>query len=155
MKKKLFTSVLASALVVPAVVVTASAETPFKDIAETSPYAEAVAFLKAENIITGYADQTFRPVENISRQHVISILNKLVDLEPVREAKTFVDVPSTHPYYGAIQQAYRAGIIDGDSQNKFNPNAPITRAQVAIILALALNLKANTSIALQDVPDTH
>ena len=99
MKKKLFTSVLASALVIPAVVVPASAETPFKDMAETSPYAEAVAFLKAENIITGYADQTFRPAENISRQHVISILSKLVDLEPIREAKTFVDVPSTHPYY--------------------------------------------------------
>ena len=54
MNKKLFTSVLASALVVPAVVVPASAETPFKDMAETSPYAEAVTFLKAENIITGY-----------------------------------------------------------------------------------------------------
>ena len=155
MNKKLFTSVLASALVVPAAVVPASAETSFKDMAETSPYAEAVTFLKSENIITGYGDQTFRPAENISRQHVISILNKLVDLEPVREAKTFVDVPSTHPYYGAIQQAYRAGIIDGDSQNKFNPNAPITRAQVAKILALALNLKADTSIALQDVPETH
>ena len=155
MNKKLFTSVLASALVVPAAVVPTSAETSFKDMAETSPYAEAVTFLKAENIITGYADQTFRAAENISRQHVISILNKLVDLEPVREAKTFVDVPSTHPYYGAIQQAYRAGIIDGDSQNKFNPNAPITRAQVAKILALALNLKADTSIALQDVPETH
>ena len=155
MKRKLFTSVLASALVVPAVVVPASAETPFKDIAETSLYAEAAAFLKSENIITGYADQTFRPTENISRQHVISILTKLVDLEPVREAKTFADVPSTHPYYEAIQQAYRAGIIDGDAQNNFNPDAPITRAQVAKILTLAFDLKASTSIAIQDVPPTH
>lgn len=155
MKKKLFTSVLASALVAPAVVVPASAETPFKDITETSPYAEAVAFLKAENIITGYGDQTFRPAENISRQHVISIINKVVDLEPVREAKTFVDVPSTHPYYEAIQKAYRAGIINGDSQNKFNPNAPITRAQVAKILTLAFDLKSETSITLQDVSQTH
>lgn len=155
MKKKLFTSVLASALVVPAVVVPASAETPFKDVAETSLYAEAVTFLKAENIITGYADQTFRPSENISRQHVISILNKMVDLEPIREAKAFVDVPSTHPYYEAIQLAYRAGIIDGDPQNKFNPNAPITRAQVAKILVLAFDLKADKSIAIQDVPQTH
>lgn len=155
MKKKLFTSILASALVAPAVIVPASAETPFKDITETSPYAEAVAFLKAENIITGYGDQTFRPAENISRQHVISIINKVVDLEPVREAKTFVDVPSTHPYYEAIQKAYRAGIINGDSQNKFNPNAPITRAQVAKILTLAFDLKSETSITLQDVPQTH
>ena len=155
MKKKLFTSILASALVVPAVVVPASAETPFKDITETSPYAEAASFLKAENIITGYADQTFRPAENISRQHVISILNKMVDLEPVREGKTFVDVPSTHPYFEAIQKAYRAGIIDGDSQNKFNPDAPITRAQVAKILALAFDLKADTSLTIQDVPQTH
>ena len=38
-------------------------ETPFKDITSTSPYAEAVTFLKAENIIGGYADQTLQPSE--------------------------------------------------------------------------------------------
>lgn len=155
MKKKLFTSVLASAVAIPAVVIPVSAETPFKDITSTSPYAEAVTFLNSENIITGYEDQTFRPLDNISRQHVITIINKIVDLQPIREGKTFADIPATHPYYEAIQKAYRAGIIDGDQQNNFHPNESITRAQVAKILAIAFNLQTDQQLPLQDVPPTH
>ena len=155
MKKKLFTSVLASAVAIPAVVISVSAETPFKDITSTSPYAEAVSFLNAENIITGYEDQTFRPLETISRQHAISIINKVVDLQPIREGKTFADIPATHPYYEAIQKAYRAGIIDGDQHNNFHPNESITRAQVAKILAIAFDLKTNKQLPLKDVPSTH
>ncbi|AWE07138.1 hypothetical protein DCE79_06840 [Lysinibacillus sp. 2017] len=155
MKKKIFTSILASAVAIPAVVLPVNAETPFKDITSTSPYAEAVAFLQAENIIGGYDDQTFRPSETIARQHVISIINKLVDLKPVRESKSFTDIPTTHPYFDAIQKAYRAGIIDGDQNKNFNPNEAITRAQAAKILALAFDLKAGKQFPLQDVPLTH
>ena len=155
MKKKIFTSVLASAVVIPAVVVPVSAETPFKDVSSTSLYAEAVTYLNAKNIITGYSDQTFRPLENISRQHVITIINKIVDLEPIRDAKTFADIPDTHPNYEAIQKAYRAGIIDGDQNNNFQPNESITRAQVAKILALAFDLQSDKQLPLQDVPPTH
>ncbi len=155
MKKKIFTSILASAVAIPAVVVPVNAETPFKDVTSTSPYAEAVTFLKAENIIGGYDDQTFRPSETIARQHVISIVNKIVDLKPVRESKSFTDIPATHPYFEAIQKAYRAGIIDGDQNNNFNPNEAITRAQTAKMLALAFNLKADKQLSLQDVPPTH
>lgn len=155
MKKKVFTSILASAVAIPAVVVPVSAETPFKDITATSPYAEAVTFLKSENIIAGYNDQTFRPSETISRQHVISIIDKIVDLKPVRDAKTFADIPATHPYYEVIQKAYRAGIIDGDQNNNFNPDEAITRAQVAKILVLAFNLKADKQLPLQDVSQAH
>ncbi|WP_431027221.1 alpha/beta fold hydrolase [Lysinibacillus sp. LZ02] len=155
MKKKIYTSVLASALIVPAVVVPASAETSFTDISTSSPYAEAVEFLKEQHIITGYGDQTFRPTETISRQHVLSILSKIADLTPVRDGKTFKDVPTTHPYYEAIQNAYRAGIIDGYQDHTFKPDAPITRAQIAKILALTFNLQAETAYKFQDVPASH
>ena len=155
LKKKIYTTALASALMVPAMVVPASAETPFKDVVATSPYAEAVQFLKSENIITGYGDGTFRPMENISRQHVISIIDKLLDAQPVREAKAFTDVPASHPYYDAIQNAYRAGIINGYQDGTFKPDAPVTRAQIAKILALAFELESDGETAFKDVSPTH
>ncbi len=155
MKKKLYTTALATALIVPAMVVPAHAEAPFKDVATTSPYAEAVQFLKAKNIITGYGDGTFRPMENISRQHVISIIDKLVDIEPVREGRAFTDVPSSHPYYEAIQNAYRAGIINGYQDGTFKPDAPITRAQMAKILTLAFALEADGETVFKDVSPAH
>ncbi|MGM9949612.1 MAG: alpha/beta fold hydrolase [Lysinibacillus sp.] len=155
MKKKMYTTALASALIIPAAVVPVNAETPFKDVTATSPYAEAVQFLKDEKIITGYGDGTFRPMENISRQHVISIIDKLVDSEPVREGKAFTDVPASHPYYEAIHNAYRAGIINGYQDGTFKPDAPVTRAQMAKILALAFELEADAETAFKDVSPAH
>lgn len=155
MKNKLYTTILASTLAVPAIVVPVSAESPFKDVAPSSPYAEAVTYLNAEKIITGYGDGTFRPLETISRQHVMAIIAKIMDLPSIREAKTFTDVPVGHPYYEAIQTAYRTGIIDGYQGDTFKPEAPVTRAQLAKILALAFDLKADTIAVFQDVPSTH
>lgn len=155
MKNKLYTTILASTLAVPAIVVPVSAESPFKDVAPSSPYAEAVTYLNAEKIITGYGDGTFRPLETISRQHVMAIIAKIMDLPSIREAKTFTDVPVGHLYYEAIQTAYRTGIIDGYQDDTFKPEAPVTRAQLAKILALAFDLKADTIAVFQDVPSTH
>lgn len=155
MKKKLYTTVLASTLMIPAVVVPVNAEGSFKDVTASSSYGEAISYLKAEGIIAGYGDGTFRPFETISRQHILSILDKVVDLPPIREAKAFTDVPASHPYYNAIQNAYQAGIINGYQDDTFKPDAPVTRAQMAKILALAFELKTDTTAAFHDVSDSH
>lgn len=155
MKKKLYTTVLASTLMIPAVVVPVNAESSFKDVTASSSYGEAISYLKAEGIITGYGDGTFRPFETISRQHILSILDKVLDLPPIREAKAFTDVPASHPYYNAIQNAYQAGIINGYQDDTFKPDAPVTRAQMAKILALAFELKTDTTAAFQDVSASH
>ncbi|WP_413367908.1 alpha/beta fold hydrolase [Lysinibacillus sp. 3P01SB] len=155
MKKKLYTTVLASTLMIPAVVVPVNAESSFKDVAASSSYSEAISYLKAEGIITGYGDGTFRPFETISRQHILSILDKMLDLPPIREAKAFTDVPASHPYYNAIQNAYQAGIINGYQDATFKPDAPVTRAQMAKILTLAFELKTDTTAAFHDVSASH
>lgn len=155
MKKKMFATVLASAIAIPAVVVPVSADTVFTDISPTSQYAEAVQFLTAEKLITGYSDHTFRPEQPISRQHFISIINNAVDLKSVRVAKAFTDVPTNHPYSEAIQKAYRAGIIDGYEDGTLKPDQAITRAQAAKIMALAFKLQPGEKVTFQDVAKNH
>lgn len=78
-----------------------------------------------------------------------------MDLPPIREAKAFTDVPASHPYYNAIQNAYQAGIINGYQDDTFKPDAPVTRAQMAKILALAFELKTDATAAFQDVSASH
>jgi len=46
----------------------------------------------------------------------------------------FSDVPSGHWAEEAIRKAAKAGIMRGVAENKFDPEGPVTRAQMAVIL---------------------
>jgi len=105
-------------------------------------------------IITGYPDGTFRPNESIKRQHIAVMFTRAFELTTKREAVPFSDVPQNHPYYDSITKLQQAGIVDG-SNGAFNPNAPMTRAQMAKILVLAFGLTPGGTSTFQDVPATH
>ncbi len=161
MRNKLFMATLAAAIAVPVIVAPVQAMevaqtniTDFKDVPKSHfAYTEIMAMKKA-GIINGYDDGTFKPLVGITRQHVAALISRALPLEPIREATTFKDVPTSHPYYNDIQRLYRAGIIDGSNGN-FNPSASLTRAQMAKILCLAFNLEPKTGYIFTDVGADH
>jgi len=115
---------------------------------------EMIEEIASQGIITGYPDGSFRPNEFIQRQHVALLFYRAFEFEPTRNALTFSDVNASHPYYEAITTLQQAGIVDG-SQGNFNPNALMTRAQLAKVVTLALKIELGGSSTFQDVPPTH
>lgn len=115
---------------------------------------EMIEEIASQGIITGYSDGSFRPNEFIQRQHVALLFYRAFEFEPTRNVLTFSDVTANHPYYEAITTLQQAGIVDG-SQGKFNPNALMTRAQLAKVVTLALKIELGGSSTFQDVPPTH
>lgn len=110
--------------------------------------------LASQGIITGYPDGSFHPNESIQRQHMALIFMRAFEFEPTHEAVSFSDVSSSHPYYEAIASLQQAGIIDG-LNGRFNPNEPVTRAQMAKIVVLALKVEPSGTSTFQDVPLAH
>ncbi|WP_107943401.1 S9 family peptidase [Metasolibacillus fluoroglycofenilyticus] len=158
MKKKHFAAIIAATAITPAIVLPTMtyAEQPnFSDIVPSSPYASAINLLHDKGAITGFSDNTFRPQETITRQHVLVVLERLIELPSIREGKEFTDVSEKHSYYETIQNAYKAGLIDGQPDGNFNPNAPITRGQIAKILVQAFDLQATETTSFSDVPKSH
>lgn len=151
---------LVAAMAVPAMVVpfTQMAEASavqFKDISKTSPYYTAVTEMVGQGIIFGYTDGTYKPQAEITRVQVAMLLSRALSLDPVREAKDFKDVPKTYKHYDAIRKVQQAGIIDGGSDGKFNPEAKLTRGQMAKILAIGFNLEVKADFDFPDVPESH
>ncbi|MEB6549257.1 S-layer homology domain-containing protein [Heyndrickxia sporothermodurans] len=136
-------------------VVNVKATSPFKDVSKSHWAYEAIHDMRDQGIINGYPDGTFRPSENITRKHVAALLDRALPLEPVRKAKEFKDVPKSHPYHDVIQKVQMAGIIDGDEKGNFNPEAPLTRVQMAKVLDLAFGLEVKADYDFPDVPTTH
>lgn len=132
-----------------------SPEVVFKDVPSNDPYFEIINEMYNLGYISGYPDGTFKPNDKISRKHVAALLARVLPLEPVREAKQFKDVPKTHLYYENIQRVQRAGIMTGDENGNFNPDASLTRAQIAKIIDLAFDLDVKSNNDFVDISPTY
>ena len=54
-----------------------------------------------------------------------------MDAENSNRIMPFKDVPSNEWYYKAVQHAYNAGFMNGTSADTFEPEKPLTRAELA------------------------
>ncbi len=100
------------------------------------------------NYVIGYPDSSVKPNANISRAEVATIFFRLLTAE-ARDlySKTtcdFTDIKDGQWYTRAIATLANAGIVDGYPDGTFNPNAPITRAEMATIIARFAKLDVNT-----------
>ncbi|MEF3302781.1 S-layer homology domain-containing protein, partial [Paenibacillus sp. GYB003] len=82
------------------------------------------------------------PDAALTRAQVAAILTRA--LLPGQTAAAggsgFADVPAGHWASGAVALAKQAGIVDGVGANAFKPDVPVTRAEMAAMLARALKL---------------
>ncbi|RKJ60742.1 S-layer homology domain-containing protein [Butyricicoccus sp. 1XD8-22] len=133
---------------------TVAATKTFKDVTTTHPYYEMISDMTSQGIISGYADGTFKPNENINRQHAALLINNAVDLETSIPFKAFNDVNSKHPYYQAIRNLQTADLIEADEKGNFNPTKPLTRGEMAKIVATAYDLEVKADYTFEDVEGT-
>ena len=100
--------------------------------------------------IVGYPDKTVRPQNGITRAKVATIFFRLLTDETRNanstKSNSYSDVAAGAWYNHAVSTLSAMGIVKGDSNGKFNPNASITRAEFAAIAA-RFDDKANTSAA--------
>ncbi len=59
---------------------------------------------------------------------------------PAPATSTFLDVPTTSPYFQFVEALTAAGITAGCGGGNYCPDAPVTRGQMAVFLAKALGI---------------
>ena len=153
---RLFKATIATALMTGAVVATGPAVTKaetktFTDVRDipTHHFYEAVMKYTAAGMMNGYADGTFKPGQNITRQDAAKLLALVLDLDLEKtDNPNFKDVSKNHPYYKYIAALVEEGIISGYEDNTFRPNDSLTRAQMAKILVLGFELDEMKNVRL-------
>jgi hypothetical protein len=114
------------------------AEQHFTDVPTDHPFYQYIETARANNIIGGYADGTFRPYANITRGQLAKIAVEASRMEDMSSSTpTFSDVPTNHTFYSYIETAFANGILSGYADGTFKPFADATRGQVSKILNLA------------------
>lgn len=96
----------------------------------------------AKGLLKGYEDNTFKPDNNLTRVQAISILVRALHLTGSGNAP-FTDI---NAYPNDIKQeigaAYEAKLL-GVKSNKLSPSSPISREELAVMLARAYAFKTD------------
>lgn len=94
--------------------------------------------------LMGYPDGTVRPGGSITRAEATTIFFRLLTEESRSQfwatENRYSDVSAGQWYNNAVSTMTSAGIVNGYPDGTFRPNAPITRAEMAKIIALFAKL---------------
>lgn len=118
---------------------------PFADLVNNG-FADYIQELTLRAIINGTSDTTFEPNTASTRAHFASVLARALDLSASKKS-TFTDTKGKW-FEKEVQALFETGIVRGKDSATFDPNAPVTREQAALMLVRViefLNIDANAT----------
>ncbi len=115
----------------------------FKDVNDSAWYFDAVYWAVKNGITSGLSATRFGPTNVCTRGQIAAMLYRaegepaLLDMTEegsYNELNAFNDIYDGDYYYKAVLWAKAAGIIEGTGNNKFKPNAAMTKEQLAKLI---------------------
>ena len=106
---------------------------PFTDVREGDWFYDPVCYVYSQGLMTGTSATTFEPNTSLSRAMLVAVLHRL-EGSPQASAGDFTDVADGDWYAQAVNWAASVGVVNGFDDGTFQPNAAITREQMAAIL---------------------
>ncbi|MEF3302598.1 S-layer homology domain-containing protein [Paenibacillus sp. GYB003] len=100
---------------------------------------EDVELLASKLVIQGVSADTFAPDRTVTRAEFAAMLVRALGLVEQAGESLYADVrPEAAWYAGAVGAASEAGLIEGYEDGTFRPDAPVSREQLAAMLARAI-----------------
>ena len=116
----------------------------FQDVPGTSSFSTAIQFMVDQKLSTGtpvaYERPLYKPLDPVSRQAMAQFLFRLGAPSYTAPATPdFADVPTTSPFYTAIEWMFASGISTGTPQGGglkplYKPADPVSRSSMATFL---------------------
>ena len=104
----------------------------FTDVTKNWAY-PGIQYCVTHGIMGGMGDGTFAPTGMTTRAQIVQILYNLEGTPAVSGTTPFTDLTANW-YKPAILWAYQNNVVAGKSPTTFDPEGPVTREQIAVIL---------------------
>ena len=104
----------------------------FTDVTKNWAY-PGIQYCVTHGIMGGMGDGTFAPTGTTTRAQIVQILYNLEGTPAVSGTTPFADLTANW-YKPAILWAYQNNVVAGTSPTTFDPDQPVTREQIAVIL---------------------
>ena len=104
----------------------------FSDVTKNWAY-PGIQYCVTHGIMGGMGNGTFAPTGTTTRAQIVQILYNLEGTPAVSGTTPFADLTANW-YKPAILWAYQNNVVAGKSPTTFDPEGPVTREQIAVIL---------------------
>lgn len=98
----------------------------------------SIELLASKLIVSGTSSTMFSPSQSVTRAEFAALITRSLGLTTVSTGSSFNDVSPGAWYADAIRTASAAGLISGYTDGSFKPNSPISRQELAAVLAKAI-----------------
>ena len=126
---------------------------PFTDVSEKNWFYGDVMFVYENGLILGTSKTLFSPHGTATRSMMATILWRMEGTPAPKGKNSFTDVEAGKWYADAITWAAENGIFAGYGKDKFGPDDPITREQLAAIFYRYADYKGY-DLTVKGNPDT-
>ena len=129
---------------------------PFSDVNEGDWFYSAVRFVYLNDLFGGTSATTFSPGQPMTRAMFATVLWRLEktpnpgNSQSAPQSPRFSDVAESAWFYGGVSWAAQSGVVSGVGGGRFDPGAPVTREQMAVMLMNYFRFKG---ISLDAGPD--
>lgn len=108
----------------------------YEDVTEKDWFADSVEYVTSNELMNGVSQDSFAPTSAMTRGMILTVLYRMHGDEQytLNGSYSFVDVNPNQYYYFAIMWGAENNIVNGVGDNRFEPDAEVTREQLATIL---------------------
>ena len=107
---------------------------PFTDVSEDNWAYGDIVYVYENGLMQGDSATIFDRLSSISRKEIVTILYRLAGEPAVAADNGFADVADGVWYADAVNWAVAEGVTQGVGGNRFDPDAAITRQDLAVML---------------------
>lgn len=150
--KRLTCLLVVAALLISAMPMVFANTTTYSDF-PTGWSAAAMSAALNNGLLTGFADGTIRPEENLTRAELATIITRAFGAKTTADISAFTDVPANAWFAPYIAQAVKMGALNGMSASTMGPDLPITREQVFTAVGRVLVLSSDDATVLNKFND--
>ncbi|WP_339225786.1 chitobiase/beta-hexosaminidase C-terminal domain-containing protein [Paenibacillus sp. FSL H7-0357] len=117
----------------------------FSDVKASDWYSSSVQTAYAYKLINGFEDGNFRPLDKITREQAMTMIAKAMEITALKDKlqnkeasellSSFTDAGSVSKWaVSSAADSVAAGIVSGRTSTRLDPQASITRAEVAAMI---------------------
>lgn len=100
---------------------------------------KAIETLAARHVVQGIDGTHFSPGSPVTRAQFAAMLVRAMNIKAHSPGgPSFRDVPEDAWYFLPVEAAWQAGLVKGTGAGKFEPNAPMTRQEMAVLVSRAI-----------------